>query len=185
MTQKELIKILTFISNSYPHKFNFPCEDDADSKAIINTWATFLKDYDYKIVQTAVKKIIVNKPEWPPAVGELVREIENLQKSDDEKLTAGEAWEKVTEAIARHSYFYNPSEVKEALPEKALRAAEVVGFELIARKGGDSYVMNSYTKVYNNLEEKREKFELLPESVRKEVDELAEKFTILQIEGED
>src|SRR6056297_377994 len=82
----------------------------------------------------------------PDILTEFFEWIEKIMQP--ERLTAGEAWEKVVEAIKKHSYLYNPEKVREVLPDRALRAAEVVGLNLITRKGGDSFVMNTYLKVY-------------------------------------
>lgn len=181
MKKSELVKLLKFLNSYYQQKFEYPKSDKADTKMLQETWFMFLGEYDYNIVRTATKKLVANK-EWPPTPGELVKEIENLQKSAEDKLTAGEAWEQVVEAIGRYGYFHNPGKVKEAIPDKALRAAEVVGLDLIARQGGESFVMNSYMKVYRNLADKREKVETLPGAVREEVRQLEEKCT-MQIEG--
>jgi len=175
MKKTELIKLLKFLNSYYQQKFEYPKSDKTENIMLQETWMMFLGEYDYNLVKTAVKKIVVNK-EWPPTPGEIVKEIEQLKMSDEDKLIAGEAWERVIEAIRRHGYLYNPQKVREALPNKALRAAEVVGLNLISHKGGDSYIMNTYLKVYNNLEDKNRKYEMLPKSMRKEVKQLSDKF---------
>ena len=175
MKKAELVKLLKFLNSYYQQKFEYPKADKTENKMLQETWMMFLGEYDYNLIRTAVKKVVVNK-EWPPTPGEIVKEIEQLTRSDEDKLTAGEAWERVTEAIRKHSYLYNPEKVKESLPDKALRAAEVVGLNLIARKGGDSYIMNSYMKVYNNLEDKNREYEMLPNSMKEEVKQLSDRF---------
>ena len=176
MTKKEMVKLLKFLNSYYQQKFDYPKGNKQDTKMMIETWYMFLEEFDYQVVRTAVKKIVVNK-EWPPTPGELVKEIKQMQTAEENKLTAGEAWNKVIKAIKKHSYFYNPEKVKEALPEKAKKAAYVVGFNLIARQGdGNSYVFNSFKEVYNNLADKEDKREMLPESVREDVEKVADKF---------
>ena len=182
MKRTELIKLLKFFNSYYQKKFEYPKDDTDDTKLMQETWYMFLKEYDYSIIRIAAKKLAINK-EWPPTPGEIVKEVENLQKSPEDKLTAGEAWEIVIGAISKYGYFHHPGKVKEEIPDKALRAAEAVGLNLIARQGGESFVMNSYMKVYRNIADKREKLECLPESVQDEVKQLEDKCT-LQIEGE-
>jgi len=91
----------------------------------------------------------------------------------------------VVEAIRKHSYLYNPEKVREVLPDRALRAAEVVGLNLISKEGRESYVMNTYLKVYKSLKDKNREYEMIPSSMRKEVEGLSNKFRgTPQIEGE-
>src|SRR6056297_770616 len=168
MKKAELIKLLKFLNSYYQQKFEFPKNDKSENKILQETWMMFLGEYNYYLIRTAVKKIVVSK-EWPPTPGEILQELKKLTRPDEDKLTAGEAWELVIQAIRRHSYLYNPQKVKNSLPEKSLRAAEVVGLDLIAQKGGDSYVMNTYLKVYKNLEEKNREYEMLSSSMRAEV----------------
>lgn len=185
MTQKELIKVLTFISNAYPQKFNFPCEDEKDSKALINTWGTFVKDYDYKMVQIAVKKLIINKPEWPPTVGELVGEIENIQTPKEDKLSAGEAWELVLKAIRRHGVLYGTERAESELPRKVLKTVNCIGGlkNIGMSNENDTYFMNQFCKMYNDVSQAIDMDERLPGSIKKETEMLAEKFKKPQIEG--
>ena len=174
MSKKEILKLLKYLDSYYEKNFELPTEeDDLDIK--VNTYYDFLGEYSFETVMVATKKLISRK-KWPPTPGEIMKQIEELKISDEDKLIAGEAWERVIEAIRRHGYLYNPQKVREALPNKALRAAEVVGLNLISHKGGDSYIMNTYLKVYNNLEDKNRKYEMLPKSMRKEVKQLSDKF---------
>ncbi|MEJ6952073.1 replicative helicase loader/inhibitor [Natronospora cellulosivora (SeqCode)] len=53
----------------------------ATSKVMINTWQIFLGEYEEEVVFVAVKKLIINKPTWPPSVGEVVQEIEKMRLS--------------------------------------------------------------------------------------------------------
>lgn len=183
MTKKEVLKLLKYLDSYYEKNFELPTqEDDLDIK--VNTYYDFLGEYPFELLMTATKKLISRK-EWPPTPGEIAEEIENMKKSEDEKFTAGEAWEEVLQAIKEHSYFYNPDKVKNRLPDKAKRAAEVVGFEVIAREGnGNTYVFNSFKEAYNNLAEKREKVELLPKSVRREVNQLADQYKNPQLRSD-
>jgi len=186
MTEKEVLKLLTWIGNVYQKKFDFPKNDNKDNKMMIKTWARYLKEYDYKTAQVALDKLIINKPKWPPTVGELVQEIEKISRP--ERLTAGEAWANVLHAVRRHGVLYGTKKAMNSLDPLTRKAVECVGgIRIIGMSDeNDTYMMNRFIKVYNNLEEKEADREYLPGNVRKEVEMLAEKFrgNNPQIEGE-
>jgi len=79
MKKAELIKVLVFLSNAYPRKFKFPLKTKRDNKEFIETWYDFLGDYDYLTVKNTAKKLIIRKTEWPPTLGEVVKEINRNQ----------------------------------------------------------------------------------------------------------
>ena len=79
MEKVELMSLLVFLSNAYPKKLNFPQGNKKDNKEFIDTWYDFLQDYDYKTVKRAIKKLIIRKSEWPPTLGEVVKEIKRYE----------------------------------------------------------------------------------------------------------
>jgi len=176
MNKKETIDLLVILNSYYGKKFEYPTNDDRMDAVKENTWYKFLKGYPFKVVEVATERLMVKK-EWSPTPGEIIQEIEKIKEGEEGTLTAEEAWYKVKEAISEIGWTYNPQEVKESLPDKVLRAAEVIGLGLIAREGGEnSYIMNSYIKAYNNLEEKRKEQQRLPGSLREDSQKLADKF---------
>lgn len=183
MKKTEIAELFKYLHSYYQKRFDIPT-DENDLNLMINTWYDFLSEYNYQEIMIITKKLISRK-EWPPTPGEIAYEIERIKTPREDKLTAGEAWEKVLQAISEHSYFYNPKKVKNVLPEKARKAAEVVGFSLIAREGaGNTYLFNSFKEAYNNLSDKQDRDRLLPGKMREEVNKLVNKFTNPQIEGE-
>lgn len=183
MTEKELIKILKFISDAYPKKFEFPRETKAATKSLIQTWNAFLREYPYQVVITATKKLIVNYPEWPPTVGQLVQAIEELKTPETNKLTGGEAWQMVIEAIRKYGVVYGTKEAMSSLPERVKKAVECVGgLRVIGISDeNDTYLMSQFIRIYNELTEKDIKQERLPKSVREDIERLAQRFTNPQL----
>lgn len=177
MTRTELVKVLTFISNSYPGKFKYPLDSKEETKFFTETWFGFLQDYDYQLVKTAVKKIIVNKATWPPAVGELVREIEELIAPDETKISAGEAWQLALVAVRNYGY-YRAGEAIASLPPLVQKAVRCFGgFEAVCHSEvNNSFARQNFIKIYQELAGKKQKKELLPPSLREETKAIAEKF---------
>lgn len=183
MKNSELVKVLTFISNCYPNKFEYPKQNDTDTEMLEQTWLIFLKDYDYQLVTTALKKLIINKPEWPPTVGELVQAIEDIKTPVSDKLTGGEAWRMVIEAIRKYGVVYGTKEAMSSLPERVQKAVECVGgLRVIGMSDeNDTYLMSQFIRIYNELTEKEIKQEKLPKSVREDIEKLTQKVNNLQL----
>jgi len=79
MSHSELIQVLMFISSAYPGKLKYPSRDHTVDEALEETWMIFLKDYDFKLVMSAVKDYIPNSPEWPPTVGQVVNTVKDYK----------------------------------------------------------------------------------------------------------
>ena len=104
MKKQEMVKLLKFLNSYYQKKFEYPKETKEDTKMLIETWYMFLGDYDYNLIRTAIKKMVVEK-EWPPTPGELVKQIEKLKMSKEEKLSGSEAWSRLQEAINKYGRY--------------------------------------------------------------------------------
>ena len=176
MNKKETLKLLKYLNGYYGNRFELP-SNEKELLLRIEPWHDFLKDYDYKTCQIAVKKLISAK-EWPPTPGEIVKEIERLKAPEGDNITAGEAWKMVLDVIRRYGVLYGTEEAEKSLPRKVLKTANCVGgLQNIGMSDeNDTYFMNMFLKVYNDVSEAIDLDERLPESIRKESQMLAEKF---------
>lgn len=167
-----MVKMLSFLDNYYNAKFEYPKQDDDETEALTETWYLFLGDYEYKIASTALKKLVIDKPTWPPTPGELVKQIQKMITQDDPvNITGPKAWQMVIDAIDKHSWTYNPKKVKEVLPEPVLKAAQVTGFNII-NTGDPSFTRNQFIKTYEQIQQHEKERLMLPESIRKDVERL-------------
>ena len=187
MKKTELIKLLKFLNNYYQKKFEYPKSNTEETKMLQETWMMFLGEYDYKLVTTATKKIVTEK-EWPPTPGEIMKEIEKLQMSEEEKLTGAEAWGQLVQAIQKYGR-YNQKEMLDSLPERVANTARIVGLEVIYMNN-DSFIQNRYINTYNQIQERDFDREMLPGNIKSDVDRIEkDKFEQLsnkmrQIEGD-
>lgn len=188
MTEKELAKILKFIAGAYPKKFEFPKQTKEASASLIEIWKTFLGGYDIRLAFPALKKLIVNEPDWPPTVGQVVRAIEELKTPEQDKLTAGEAWKAVLKAIRIHGCAYGTEKAMNSLPVKVREAVRCVGglYVIGMSDETETYMMNQFIKAYNEISDKYDRQERLPRAVREETKRIAEKFKDVRpaIEGQ-
>ena len=185
MKKAEMIKLLKFLNSYYQQKFEYPKPDKEDSKMIEETWYMFLEDYDYSIIRTAAKKIVIEK-EWPPTPGEVVREIEKLKMPDEEKLSGQEAWGKVIGLIRRYGVQYEREKILENITETSKEAIKAVGgLRTIGMSDeNETFLMNNFIKAYESFNKRKKETEMLPDSIkndikkiqRSEVEKLADNF---------
>lgn len=169
-----MVKILKFLNNYYQNKFEFPKESDMDTEQVTETWYLFLGEYDYEVVSASLKKLVVNQAKWPPTPGEVIQEIEkNINESNPNQITGPEAWNLLIKAIRKHSWFYNPDKVVEELPETVLKAAQVTGFDVVAKAtDGDTYIMNRFIKTFEQIQQHENERKMLPGSIRRDVEKI-------------
>mgnify|MGYP006291168635 CR=1 FL=1 len=177
MKKQEMTKLLKFLNSYYQQKFDYPKENKQDTKMMIETWYMFLGEFNYELVRASAKKMVVNK-EWPPTPGELVQEVQKMQMDEQDKLTAGEAWKEVLDAISRYGSTYGAKKTMDSLPDRVAKAVECCGgIRAIGMSSADdSYMMNQFKTVYNQLTVREHEKEMLPGNVREDVEKITEKF---------
>ena len=180
MKKTELIKLLKFLNNYYQKKFEYPKSNTEETKMLQETWMMYLKEYDYKLVATATKKIVTEK-EWPPTPGEIMKQIEKLQMPEEEKITGQEAWAQLVQAIQKYGR-YNQKEMLDSLPERVANAARIVGLEVIYMNN-DSFIQNRYINTYNQMQDRDHEREMLPGNIKSDI-EMIEREKVEQLSKE-
>lgn len=173
MTEKELIKVLKFISDAYPKKFEFPKDTEAASKHLIATWKVFLEEYSYELTMTVIKKFAINNPDWPPTAGQAVQAIQKARLLEEDEITGPEAWNMIISAISRYSVFYHPDKVLENVPERVAKTAQVVGLQAIAKSDeSNTFMMNRFIKTYEQFKQVDMERKMLPGSIREDYEKI-------------
>jgi hypothetical protein len=174
MEKEELVKILVTLNNSY-NNFHYPLGTIESSRLMLATWNEMIGHYDYYLAATAIKSLIVNMPDYPPNLGQVVQAIEKLLQPA--RLTPGEAWAEVLNSIGKYGY-YNEKEGIESLSPLVRQAVECMGgYRDLCMAENNSYLYDRFAKIYNGLEVKSKEFEMLPKPVKVEVQKLVNKFT--------
>ena len=173
MTKGETAKLLAVLAASYP-KF-----DVDDLK--VQVWHEMLGDLDYKLVQVAVQKLILESP-YPPAISDVRKRAMEIMTPPEEKIDAAEAWGEVEQAIR---YFGSYREV-EALASMSPRVAKVVrwiGWREICLSEEPGVVRGQFLKMYQQVTEREQKEKLLPKNLQNEIQKIAGKMNIKVIAG--
>jgi len=85
MDKSELAKLLTFIGDVYSEgKFKFPRETEQETKRRIEAWGEFIGEYKYQIVKSVVKDLISEGNPWPPEVGEIKSQVDEVVRKGEE-----------------------------------------------------------------------------------------------------
>ena len=178
MTKTEVVRLLKFLNSYYQSKFQYPKDSKADNKLLQETWFMFLKEYDYRLIRVIVKKLVINS-EWPPTPGEIIKEVEHLKASKEDKLSPGEAWELVLDIIGKYGTGDFIGQARDALPSKVLvTVGHVGGLNAIGKSDvGDTYLMNKFMKIYENIQAEEKTNKYLPGSVREEVEKLTDHYS--------
>jgi hypothetical protein len=177
MVKSEMMKLLAVISEVYP-KFEV-----SDVKAAI--FYELLGDMDYITLQTAIKKHMLIS-EYPPTIAEL-RKLATEIQNPTLQLTAADAWGEVEKAI-RHFGWYRGEEALASMSEGARKIAQYIGWQNICEAENLDVVRGQFFKMFGQVELREKTEALLPETVRKDIERLAEKLSnkvpLLEVGGD-
>lgn len=97
MTKNEVIKLLMTIQTFYP---NYRVEN---KEFTINAWYTIIGDYDYKLMEKALRTYITTDTSgFAPNIGQLLDKLHAIQSPQE--LNEMEAWSLVSKAL-RNGYY--------------------------------------------------------------------------------
>lgn len=177
MNRSDVVKILTFISASYS-QFKYPLGEEDFDTTFEEVWFEMLREFDYRLVATATKRLVSTK-KYPPSIHDMLSVIRDITRTPEDNIIGPEAYGMVIEAARRWGVYYE-DEAREALPAKIWRTIEAMGgFHVICHsEEGDTFLRNQFIKFYEMFREKDDDTQKLPPSLRQETALLAERFTL-------
>lgn len=163
MTRDEVITILGILKTSYPNFYKDMTKQDMYNT--IDLWSEFFKDDNLKLVEIAVKNIIV-KSEFAPSIATIKKEIVNLTNDNE---TPIDLWNKLKKAICNSTY--NSVEEFEKLPPKVQRfVGSPQGLRELGQNDSsvnDTVVKGQFLKQIENISEKMQEEQLMLPDVKK------------------
>jgi hypothetical protein len=156
---------------AYPgHKF----KDEDDMGRTLVVWYTMLNDLPYELLEAAIQKHILqsNSPFFP-SINEI--RTKALEILSPESITAAEAWGEVLRAVQNYG-MYNMEEGLKSLKPLTRKVAEAVGFRTICIASEDEIgvVRGQFLKMYEQMANRQRQEALLPEGMKKKLQELTE-----------
>lgn len=177
MNKQETTKIITFLAGNYD---SIAKKDINQKNIMVNTWYECLQDIDYKLVQEAIKKSIMESP-YPPTIADIRKNAYELVKGEER--TAIDAWNEAHSMICNGLYMkqedfeLHSPEVKRffgtvrQVKELAMQDADVVS----------TVVKGQFLKQYEAIIENDRKQSMLPKQMQEISKLLADKMSIKQI----
>ena len=162
MTKKEMAVILKILTDTFK---DFEAND---SKFAI--WYELLGDLDFKIVKTAVEKLILQSP-YVPAISDIRKQVVEIMHPS---IDATEAYGEVRRAIKEYGYDYAP-EAFGSMSPLTRKVCEYIGWQNICLSEEPSVIRGQFLKMYEQLREREQKEMLLPEGLKKEMLALSER----------
>jgi hypothetical protein len=163
MLKSDLLKIMTALAEVYP-KF-------VVNEMKTNIFYDLLKDLEYPVLETAVKKHIVTS-EFPPTIAEL-RKLATEIKNPSLQVTAADAWGEVTKAI-RYFGWYRSEEALASMSEGARKIAQYIGWQNICEAENLDVLRGQFFKMYGQVETREKTEALLPEGLKKDIKALTD-----------
>lgn len=97
MIRDETIQLLMIIQAAYPNY------KPIDKTVAVNTWYSFLKEYDFKALQLAVKAYVLSDTNgFPPSIGQIVDKLSEFTQAEEDN--ANVAWLAVSKALRNGCY---------------------------------------------------------------------------------
>ncbi len=179
MNNTDTIKILSVIKAAYPQW----ARDlkPIDAKAMVNLWSSMLQEYEYNLVQIAIKKIIATN-KFPPSVAEVIEAINYIKTGGQSEMTEIEAWGLVRKAIKNSAY--NAEEEFNKLPVKI---QQTIGSHNILHNWSqesvnaiETVIGSNFMRSYKVTVANKRQEEQLPQNIKTMLGSIAKKM----IEGE-
>ncbi|MDE4542283.1 replicative helicase loader/inhibitor [Thermoanaerobacterium sp. R66] len=175
MTLNETSRILSIIAAAYP-RFQ------VDRAGLtLQVWHEMLGDLDYRIVQMAVQKLILENP-FPPAIADVRKLASEISTPKEEQLDPAEAWGEVEKAI-RYFGSYREEEALASMSPAVAKVAKYMGWREICLSEEPGVVRGQFLKMFSQVQEREKKEALLPENLKNDIAMLANKHDFKLIEG--
>lgn len=163
MDKLESGKIVAVLAAAYPR---FVADESTHA-----VWHEMLSDLDYSVVSLAVKQCILQNT-FPPAISEVRKAAVRIMFP--QRSTAAEAWEVVNRALDKYGY-YQPSEGMASLSPLAARGVRAIGWTSMCLSQNLSVERGQFIRIYDEMRERQEAEQLLPESMKAQIAAVAVK----------
>jgi len=161
MTEKEVMVLLEYLSNSFPNQLDFPAGSEKQDQSMVSTWQDWLGAYELHEVKKAIKAAAMDNPDFVPTPAKITSRIDRANE-----LSTEEAWGVARELAKKYQPQVNPNPLANSdIPDIIKKTvAAVGGIQALAdRDPGDTYLMNAFYKRFQSIAEvKRARGQALP-----------------------
>jgi len=160
MTKKEMVVILAILKEAF--------KDFQVTETRTSLWYDLLGDLNFKVVQVAVKKLILQSP-YVPTISDIRKQIVEIMHPI---IDAAEGYGEVRRAIKEYGYDYAP-EAFEGMSPLTRKVCEYIGWQNICLSEEPSVIRGQFLKMYEQLNARQQENALLPERLKEQIKALA------------
>lgn len=183
MKKQETARILATLRAAYPNVYRNM--EEADTQATINLWDRMLKNYSYKVVESALLAFIANDNRgFAPVPGQIIDVIIKFSNTD-QQMTEMEAWKLVSRALK--NAIYGAEEEFEKLPPVV---QSTVGSPQMLRNWGmmdieevQTVVQSNFMRSFKARQKNDKEFRALPSDVKEVFDMLGDSMEMTALEN--
>lgn len=165
MNREETLKLLTLIKVSYP----MWAKDlrDSDAKAMVMLWEDMLGEYEFNIVQAALKSFLATS-KWPPSIAELIEKIQFILSGGQKEISENEAWAMVRKALgngmygAKEEFERLPSDIQSVLREPAT----LRNWSQLDPTEVDTVVASNFMRSFKEVRKREKELKALPSDIK-------------------
>lgn len=118
-----------------------------ENKAQFDFWYEMLKDLDYQLLQTAVKKL-VSESSYPPTIADIRKAASNVEAP--EVMDAATAWGEVMNAIRNYGV-YRPEEAVESMAPLTRKVVQAMNYQEICMSKKLGVDRGQFIRLYNQI----------------------------------
>ena len=160
MTKKEMVVILAILKEAY--------KDFQVTETKTSLWYDLLGDLNFKVIQVAVKKLILQSP-YVPTISDIRKQIVEIMHPS---IDTTEAYGEVRRAIKEYGYDYAP-EAFGSMSPLTRKVCEYIGWQNICLSEEPSVIRGQFLKMYEQLNARQQENALLPERLKEQIKALA------------
>lgn len=174
MNKQETAQLIIILKTAYPNWARK--QEDDEILAMVGIWTEMLGEYDFKIVQAAVKSLLSSN-KWPPSISEVIDKIKFIQSGGKKEMTEQQAWALISSAISNSSY--NSVGEFEKLPKQLQDVVrtpqQLKNWALMDMDTVQSVVSSNFMRSYRSVVKNDKEFEALPCDVKNQIEMRREK----------
>lgn len=164
MTENETARILAVIAAAYP-RFQ------VDGAGLtLKVWYEMLGDLDYKLIQTATQKLILESP-FPPTIADVRKQVVEITQDPADQIDGATAWGEVMDAIRYYGY-YRQAEALASMSPRTSRVVKMMGWQEICTCEEPGVIRGQFLKMYNTYATREKQNALLPTGLREQIQQI-------------
>lgn len=180
--KKDVVKIFAILSAAYPKFESLNILKSPDlAETTIELWHKMLGDMDYRVIEAAIQKHILESP-FPPSIADVRKSAIEVMTPLNEQLDAATAWGEVEKAVRNFGY-YREQEALGSMSPRTARVVKYMNWQEICTSDKLGVIRGQFINMYGQIEQRENKQNLLPGRLKGEIESISAGLGLKLIEG--